>query len=73
VIDPALVNVIATLDGVTTTLPKRSKPDDTCEDQACWDYNAKKQVEILGKGCADISLAADAKVEIQVGCSTILK
>ena len=73
VIDPALVNVVVTLDGVTTTLPKRSKPDDTCEDQACWDYNAKKQVEILGKGCADISLAADAKVEIQVGCSTILK
>jgi hypothetical protein len=72
-IDPTLVNVIVTLDGATTTLPKRSKADDTCADEPCWDYNAKNQVEILGKGCADISAAADAKVEIQVGCTTILK
>ncbi|HLM73349.1 MAG TPA: hypothetical protein VK459_11675, partial [Polyangiaceae bacterium] len=73
VIDPTLVNVIVTLNGAATTIPKRSKPDDTCAAEACWDYNAKGQVEIIGKGCSDISGAADAKVEIQVGCSTILK
>lgn len=73
VIDLMLVNVIVTLNGAVTTIPKRSKPDDTCADAPCWDYNAKGQVEILGKGCADISEAADAKVEIQVGCTTILK
>lgn len=72
-IDLMLVNVIVTLNGMVTTVPKRSKPDDTCADAPCWDYNAKGQVEILGKGCADIGGAADAKVEIQVGCNTILK
>jgi hypothetical protein len=72
-IDPTLVNVSITINSMTTAIKKRSKADDQCFDEACWDYNAKNQVEILGKGCVDIGEAADAKVEIQVGCETILK
>jgi hypothetical protein len=73
VIDKAFVNVSVTIEGMTTIIKKRSKADDQCLDEPCWDYNAKDQVEIIGKGCADISAAAEAKVEIQVGCETILK
>jgi hypothetical protein len=71
-IDPALVNVTLTLDGVTTVVPRRSDPNDTCEATLCWDYNADGEVEIIGKGCDDISAADSAKVEIVVGCETIV-
>lgn len=72
-IDPTLVNVDLTVDGTTTTIKKRSMPNDQCMDDACWDYNPKGQVEIIGKGCADLSTAKEAKVEIFVGCDTIIK
>lgn len=72
-IDTTLVNVDVTLDGVKTTIPKRSMPADTCAAKPCWDYNAKNQVEIIGKGCTDLGAATEAKVDIVVGCMTILK
>lgn len=72
-IDPALVNVTATIGMVSATVPKRSDPNDTCQVDGCWDYNATNQVELLGKACEDISAAESAKVEIYVGCTTILK
>jgi hypothetical protein len=72
-IDPALVNVDVTLDALTSTLPRRSDPNDDCALDGCWDYNAQGQVEILGKTCSDIGSATTAKVEIEVGCETVLK
>jgi hypothetical protein len=72
-IDPSLVNVDVTLMGKTTTIPKRSNPNDTCAMDGCWDYDAKQQVLLIGKTCADVSTATDAKVDIRVGCSTVIK
>ncbi|MFO0588776.1 MAG: hypothetical protein U0441_14595 [Polyangiaceae bacterium] len=72
-IDKTLVNVDATLDGVTAAVLKRSDPNDTCAADGCWDYNVGGQVQILGKTCDDISKATTAKVDIKVGCSTVLK
>lgn len=72
-IDLNFVNVLLTLDNISAALPKRSMQSDQCLDKPCWDYNAKNQVEIIGKGCSDLSAAQSAKVEIQVGCETILK
>jgi hypothetical protein len=72
-INPDLVNVNITLDGNTFTLPRRSDPNDDCAADGCWDYNADSEVEILGKTCLDISSATSAKVDILVGCETLLK
>jgi hypothetical protein len=72
-IDPTKVNVEVTLDGVgPTTIPARSSPSDDCATSACWDYDLLGNIEILGKGCDDISTAATAKVDIVVGCETII-
>jgi hypothetical protein len=72
-IDPSLVNVDVTLMGKTTTIPKRSNPNDTCAMDGCWDYDAKQQVILIGKTCGDVSSATDGKVDIRVGCSTVIK
>lgn len=72
-IDLALVNVVVTIGGVKTTIPKRSSPADDCAKDGCWDYTGTQQVQLLGKTCADVSAATDAKVDISVGCATILK
>lgn len=72
-IDPTLVNVDVTLGGVKTTIPKRSDPMDQCVADGCWDYNAQQQVQLIGKTCSDVSTSVDAKVEIRVGCTTVIK
>jgi hypothetical protein len=72
-IDPGLVNVALTVSGMKTTLSKRSNPADDCAKDGCWDYSGAQQVQLLGKACADVSAATDAKVDITVGCATIVK
>ena len=72
-IDKTLVNVDVTLDGAASTVPKRSDPNDSCASDGCWDYNVGGQVQILGKTCNDITQAQSAKVDIRVGCETIVK
>lgn len=72
-IDLNLVNVVVTLNGVKGTIPKRSNPADDCAKDGCWDYTGTNQVQLLGKTCVDVSAATDAKVDISVGCATILK
>jgi len=67
------VNVNVTLDGVTSTILRRSDPADECLTDGCWDYTAGNEVEILGQICTDIGEAAVAEVEILVGCETLLK
>jgi hypothetical protein len=72
-IDPTKVNVDLTLNSdPKVTIPQRGNPNDTCATARCWDYNMDGDIEILGKGCEDISAAATAKVEIVVGCATII-
>lgn len=72
-IDKDYVNVDVTIEGVSSPLKKRSDPNDTCAADGCWDYNVGSQVQILGKTCTDITQATKAKVDIKVGCSTIVK
>ena len=67
------VNVHVTVDTVTSTIPRRSDPNDTCEVDGCWDYTANSEVELIGKTCSDVTLAESAKVDIVVGCATVLK
>ncbi|MCC6898237.1 MAG: hypothetical protein IT377_04645 [Polyangiaceae bacterium] len=72
-IDKNKVNVVVTLDGKVTTVPKRSDPNDTCQASPCWDYDAGGQVVLIGALCSDVQKSTNAKVEIQVGCATIVK
>jgi len=73
VIAPGEVNVNVTINGVETTLPKRSDPNDECQVDGCWDYNEDGDVEILGAACTEIGSADSASVEVLVGCQTIVK
>jgi hypothetical protein len=72
-IDPGQVNVIVTLDGTDYTIPRRTDPADTCEALPCWDYDAQGKVQLIGVTCEQVGIAKSAKVEIVVGCGTILK
>ena len=72
-IDKTLVNVDVTLDGVTAPVYKRKDASDTCAADGCWDYNVGGQVQLLGKTCDDLTKATSAKVDIKVGCETVVK
>jgi hypothetical protein len=72
-IDLDFVNVETTIDGVTAIVKKRSDPNDDCKSDGCWDYNVGNQVMLLGKTCDDLTEAQTAKVDIKVGCQTIVK
>jgi hypothetical protein len=73
-IDLDLVNVDITVDGVgPTTVPRRSDPMDTCDPDGCWDYNQAGEIELIGVTCTSVSEAQTAKVDIVVGCETLLK
>lgn len=72
VLDPDRVNVTLTINGVATTLPRRSAPTDTCAATPCWDYDAQGQVELIGAACASVKHATDATIDIYLGCSTIV-
>jgi hypothetical protein len=72
-INPNLVNVLLTINSMPSiTVPKRSNPNDMCATSDCWDYNGMNQVQLIGKACSDLTQASTAKVEIEVGCKTIL-
>ena len=72
-VDKDQVNVLATIDGTQALVPKRKDSSDDCSTAPCWDYDANGKVAILGKECADLSAATMAKVDIYVGCDTIIK
>ena len=73
-IDLAKVNVQVTQGTTTTTLPKRTDPTDVCETElGCWDYDDDGKIELIGKSCADVTASVSTKVEIYVGCTTIVK
>ncbi len=72
-IDPAKVNVKVTIDGVVTTIPKRATTADTCSVDPCWDYTPTGEVELIGIACSKLTTGAATKVQIEVGCETIVK
>jgi hypothetical protein len=75
VIDKNKVNVRLTLDsGKPTLIPRRATTLNSCTKEACWDLDTKKEnVLLIGKACSDVKSANKAKVEIIVGCQTIIK
>jgi len=74
VIDKNKVNVQMSVDGGSAMqLPRRSDPTDTCKTSACWDYDGDGNVQLLGKACEMVKQATTAKVELIVGCMTVLK
>lgn len=70
-IDMGEVNVSYTVDGMTTELKKRNNPANQCLGIPCWDYSNGK-VQLVGKACQDIQGATKAKVDIVVGCPTVI-
>ncbi len=74
VINKDKVNVRIAIDGAAPLMvPKRKDPSDACASSPCWDWNPAGEVELLGKACAMVKGAKNVKVEIVVGCFTILK
>lgn len=72
-IDPNKVNVVVTINGTQYTIPKRSNPSDMCDTNPCWDYDSMGKVVLIGIACSTVSSSGSAKVDIYVGCQTILK
>src|SRR5262249_13032428 len=72
-VDPSLVNVSYTLNGAPIQLYRRSDPTNACTAQGCWDYTSDGRVELIGKACDDVKVAQGAKVDIAVGCQTIIQ
>jgi hypothetical protein len=67
------VNVRLTIEGQPLQIPRRKSATDQCAANPCWDYNAAGEVELLGKACELIKGAKSARVEIVVGCMTVLQ
>jgi hypothetical protein len=72
-IDKGQVNVVVTVNGMDYVIPKRKDPSDMCATDPCWDYDAQGKVQLIGITCSTVSTSASAKVEIYVGCATIIK
>ncbi len=73
-IDPNQVNVQVYIDkDPPVDVLKRTDPNDTCAMDGCWDYNAKKQVVLIGKTCDAVNKAQKVDVEIYVGCASKIK
>jgi hypothetical protein len=72
-IDPGKVNVKTTTNGMVVTVPKRANMTDTCDVDPCWDYTPAGEVELLGIGCKSLTSGDTTKVQIEVGCATIVK
>ena len=62
-----------TTNGTSTDLKKRADMSDQCETDGCWDYDADGKVILVGKACEDVVAASTSKVDIVVGCTTVVK
>jgi hypothetical protein len=73
-IDKSLVNVVYSIaGGADAPLYRRKDATNTCDADGCWDYTSDGKVELFGKACTDVKTAQDAKVQIVVGCATLIK
>jgi hypothetical protein len=73
-IDMNKVNVsYSTGGGNPTDLYKRADMMNMCTNDGCWDYTQDGKVQLIGKACTDVMNATSVKVNITVGCQTIIK
>ncbi len=72
-IDRSKVNVKVTAGGKTQDLYRRKDASSKCEADGCWDYNADGRVDLIGPACDKVKSSTSAKVEIQVGCTTVIR
>jgi hypothetical protein len=70
-IDKNKVNVVVTVNGQQTVIPRRKDPSDTCASSPCWDYDAQGKVQLVGAGCTTAGQPG-VQVDIYVGCATIV-
>ena len=73
-VDPSQVNVDYSVNGgAVNGLYRRKDSSNTCVTDGCWDYNADGKVQLIGKACDDLKANGNSKVDITVGCQTIVK
>lgn len=72
-VDKSKVNVRIETPSGNTELKKRSDATDTCAADDCWDYDAAGKVELIGRSCTTAKALTDGKVNIVVGCKTVVK
>ncbi len=72
-VDKSKVNVRIETPSGNTELKKRSDSTDTCAADDCWDYDAAGKVELIGRSCTTAKALTDGKVNIVVGCKTVVK
>ena len=73
VVDKESVNVRSGNAGASKDLYRRKDASNNCSSDGCWDYTPDGKLELLGKACEDVKSATDAKVEIVVGCKTVVR
>jgi hypothetical protein len=73
-VDKDYVNVeVAGGGGGSRAVYKRKDASDDCAADGCWDYTPDGKVRLIGKACTDVKTSVDAKVQIVVGCKTMVK
>jgi hypothetical protein len=70
-LDRGHVNVVVTVGGVTTPVPRRASSTEQCVANPCWDYDPMGNVQLIGAECGAVGNAVDAKVTVDVGCATM--
>jgi hypothetical protein len=72
-IDKGQVNVH--VDGASgpSDLYKRKDASNACATDGCWDYDASGNIVLIGKACESVKSDATARVDIVVGCQTLVK
>jgi hypothetical protein len=73
VVDQGQVNVRVDKGGSPQDLYKRKDGSNPCTSDGCWDYTPDGKVELLGKACEDVKGSSTARVDIVVGCKTLVK
>lgn len=59
--------------GPKVQLYKRKDMSNACTTDGCWDYTADGKIQLIGKACDDLKANLNAKVNISVGCETVVK
>ncbi|MBS2011637.1 MAG: hypothetical protein JST00_01890 [Deltaproteobacteria bacterium] len=72
-IDRDAVNVRAGNGTSMKDLHRRKDASNDCAADGCWDYGPDGKIELVGKACADAKASSDARVEIVVGCKTVVR
>ncbi len=72
VLDKDQVNVTYTVGDMQLDLFRRKDPTNDCLQTGCWDYDGDNKVKLIGKACEDVRSGTNVKVEITVGCATII-